>query len=84
MASPAFNQPEWDQPAVAPDPAFVKLAEIGHKLLDDPAFTRQKKGFAISPAVARAGAKGFMIALGIEGAALLGLLGVWQIWRVFR
>jgi hypothetical protein len=49
-----------------------------------PAFVEEKGDLYISTAKGLCGARGAMMALGIEGAAALGFYGVWQLWRLFR
>jgi hypothetical protein len=49
-----------------------------------PAFVEEKDGLYIPTAKGLSGARGAMMAIGIEGAAALGLYGMWQLWHLFR
>ena len=84
MASPAYSQPHWGDPAIEPTLVFVPLADIGRALRDQSSYPNAQDGLSAPPSVTRGGAMALMVALSIEGATALCLFGAWQLWRVFR
>ncbi len=45
---------------------------------------REGDGFYFSCGKALRGAKGFLVAIGLEGAVLLSAFGIWQFFRLLR
>jgi hypothetical protein len=51
---------------------------------DPSAFTREADGLYVSTRIGLSGAKGALLAIGLEAAAALCLFAAWQLWRIFR
>jgi hypothetical protein len=67
----------------APEPDSIFSGPLAEAVLwDPPTFTDEGDGLYISPEVNRRGARGAMVALGLEAAAVLACVGVWMLVRM--
>lgn len=84
MASPALKLTEVEELRVPATTDACSLPELASPVREDSAFTKEADGLYISTSQGLKGAKGAMMAIGLEAAAAFVLYAIWQAWHALR
>ena len=84
MARSALKQTQVESLEISRVPDSCSLSEFVSPMFEAPAFTKAPGGLSISTASGLKGARGFMMAIGLEAAAALVIYAIWLAWHVLR
>lgn len=84
MVSQALKQTEVEAFSTSIATDACSLPELVSSAPEDSAFAREADGLYISTAQGLKGAKGAMMAIGLEAAAAIFLYALWQAWHTLR
>jgi len=84
VASPALKLIEVEALRTSGIPNAGSLPDWTPREREAPVFTREADGLYISTADGLRGAKGAMVAIGLEIAAGLAFYSIWQVWQAWQ
>jgi hypothetical protein len=84
MASPALQQTDFQafEPSITTD--FRSLSDLTASLEEAPFLTRESDHLSISTSDGLKGARAALVAIALEGSAVLFLYGIWYAWHSLR